>query len=278
VLEQILGQRQSFLRNEQKKRLERILNSSAEAIHLKGSNARQIISDLLTLEEIKVKLQQNTQPQSSYGSADSKANKDMVHQLQSQTGSLTALIHSSPPNPASAPTIQAKKYSLHLAANDQEIKHANDSKLVPYVDLRQNSNSTDTSIRIGINIPFTRFDKSLQWQDQVRLYEKRKSLEQETRSLVIQSTKEMHLLNNYSLEVQSLLARQEKVLSLQKALLSINDSEVAAFLQETQLRIEKDLIDRTSKFYDLYFNYLKDQGFLANRPGTNFLDSRWASL
>jgi len=173
---------------------------------------------------------------------------------------------------------QRAKTEMGLERIQRDVRWAEDTKWVRYVDLRRDSLQKENSFVVAFNVPFLRFDGATRDRERAVLQAKElrveRDLAKENRDLSMLRAE----LERTSAQVEITRARLIKSRGIIPHVQALRQVDLSVTLESLVIELELDQLDSTEKFYKSYLDYLHVTGRFAADPTRNYLDQAWGSL
>lgn len=175
-------------------------------------------------------------------------------------------------------SLMRKQNEVNLDRVNKEISWADDEKIFDHFEFQRDSFKNEDAFKITINLPWLRFDNDNRNRERVLLKVKEETIARE-RTLY---EHELQLrLNQLESQIQHIVNSKpkfEKLKSLERQFKDIKDIAMLSSLAQLKFELEKELLDNTALFYEMYFGLLKDFGGFAELAGQNLFDPQWNKL
>ncbi|MCC7406080.1 MAG: hypothetical protein IT288_16930 [Bdellovibrionales bacterium] len=279
VVERILLSRSVALLSERQRELDRIVEKNLTLMTSAKSNAKELLRESLGAQQVQGELAALRGRLGEKESLDAGKAENLTSTLRSRAQRLVEKIQIAMGGQAHASlALQRKAVETRLERIDQEVKWADERKLVSHIDLRHDTENQDNSLRVGFNLPFVRFDRATQERESALVRAKETELEVERKSDQLQIES---LLRQLSGSIEALKVAQsklERMNSARKKLSQSKDIETLLAVKQSKFDADREVLDRTLDLYATYLGLLRELGYFAKMATTNFLDPRWAEL
>jgi hypothetical protein len=174
--------------------------------------------------------------------------------------------------------ISQKGVEIQLERIKKETSWANDEKLFDHFEYQRDPYKNENSFKIGINVPWIRFDNQTRNQEKVLLKINEEAFGRERLNSSIVFQNKMKELDVQVIHIDSAKPKFEKLKILEGQFRGQKDIAMLTSLAQLKFEMEKELLSNTLNFYRIYFEVIKDFSGFAVLANKNLLDSHWAPL
>lgn len=277
IVEQVLIANRMNLIARRRAELQGVLDRRAQWLGLSKVDARGLVEDSMRLREV----------ESGFGALRARSERWMDSRYKAKPEFFDELVKSVEPLATTlerrmkgwgSAKLEAAQAKLKLDQFDAEMKRTDSTRFVDFVELSHEPSTNDTKFGIAINIPFIRFDTTIEQRERVLLAAKEAEMRREVEEEAATSEARFFEIMGLAKEVAGTRDQLKKWRDISAKGAIRRDVEMQSALKHMTFKLEEDLAILTLKFYTAYIETLRDMGAFSKRPNVNFLDPNWREI
>ncbi len=174
--------------------------------------------------------------------------------------------------------LKTKNLENRLDRLHQEVNWANDEKVLSFFELKRDQVTNDTAFRLGLTIPWIRFDGITKARERAMMHVKERAFERQSSELKNELRIKLAELQAMGAQVEALASRLDKTRSIEQKLKGVKDVELKTVMSDFTFETELDVLLLAYEFYLNYLEYLKDMGTFAHAQNQDLLHADWQSF